>query len=181
MSEFVNYQKRGIELPPGCKDLIDVLRLPSSTEGSTPAMSWQRSVPVDVQAVGRLSNVPAYVSMVVNSPSEQFLLMIGTTDKRLSVMLCRRESTGVLALILVGSVRSNAEREKGIREFFQRHGIGPLKEPLPGEAGVESFRGFEYPLPAGASQASQLTIELLSGVFGITEASQIQFRYYDIA
>lgn len=43
MSEFVNYQKRGIELPPGSKDLIDVLRLPGSTEGSTPAMSWQWS------------------------------------------------------------------------------------------------------------------------------------------
>ncbi len=31
MNPFVDYQKRGIELPEGCKDLIDVLQLASAT------------------------------------------------------------------------------------------------------------------------------------------------------
>lgn len=26
MNEFVNFKKRGVALPPGCKDLIDLLR-----------------------------------------------------------------------------------------------------------------------------------------------------------
>ena len=33
MNEFVNYGKRSITLPEGCKDLIDVLRLAKPTSG----------------------------------------------------------------------------------------------------------------------------------------------------
>lgn len=34
MSEFVNYNKRGIKLPKGCKDLADVLKLGNSNAQS---------------------------------------------------------------------------------------------------------------------------------------------------
>ena len=163
MSEFVNYHKRGIELPPGCKDLADVLRQrPGVTRGS--------------KTLGRLSDVPRYVSMLVNSSSEQFTLMIGTADERLSIVLYRSESEGVSALVLVSS---DAEREKGIREFFQRHGIKTFKDYLlPGEDGAEA-RGLMYPLPAGASHASQIIADLLGSVYVFTEASHILFRYYE--
>ena len=33
MNKFVNYGKRSITLPEGCKDLIDVLRLDKPTSG----------------------------------------------------------------------------------------------------------------------------------------------------
>jgi hypothetical protein len=160
MSEFVNYHKRGIELPPGCKDLIDVLAV---TRGS--------------QSLGRLSDVPRHVSMLVNSSSEQFTLMIGTTDERLSIVLDRSKSKEVSALVLVGS---GAEHEKGIREFFQHHGPKPFKDYLlPGEDGAE-VRGLLYPLPAGASHVSQIIADLLCSVYGFTQESEIKFRYYEL-
>src|SRR5579859_187824 len=36
MNPFVDYQKRGIELPEGCKDLIDVLQLARATAEQPP-------------------------------------------------------------------------------------------------------------------------------------------------
>jgi len=37
MSEFVNFKKRAIQLPKGCKDLADVLKLEKSKEETTSA------------------------------------------------------------------------------------------------------------------------------------------------
>jgi hypothetical protein len=41
MSDFVNYTKRSVELPPGCKDLIDVLRVLAPSNLAPSQLPWQ--------------------------------------------------------------------------------------------------------------------------------------------
>jgi len=48
MSDFVNYTKRSVELPPGCKDLIDVLRLPAPSNLATSQLLWQQPTAVKI-------------------------------------------------------------------------------------------------------------------------------------
>ena len=180
MSKFVNYNKREFTLPPGCKDLIDVLRPRRAlTLGKdAAAVTGRPAVTRSGQTIGRLSEVPRHISMLVTSRSELFTLMIGTTEEALSIVRYRSESEGISALVLV---TNDAERERGIRGFFERHGIEPLENFLvPPDAGSQPVRCLVYPLPAAAPDASQITTDLLRSVYGFTDESEIQFRHHEI-
>jgi hypothetical protein len=82
MSEFVNYRKRGITLPKGCKNLFDVLQshgLPKLASGVQTG-----AIPADEEPVvtrgesvtGKLSDIGKYVAMVFESRARSFLLMV---------------------------------------------------------------------------------------------------------
>jgi len=86
MSKFVNYSKRDFTLPPGCKDLIDVLQrrgVPRPIK-SIASVSEQPAVTRGCMTIARLSEVPRYIDRLVNSRSVLVTLMISTFDKRLT-------------------------------------------------------------------------------------------------
>jgi len=180
MSNFVNFSKRDFLLPPGCKDLIDVLQpreVPRPIK-SIASASERPAVTRGRTTISRLADVPHHVARLVKSRSQFFTLMISTMDQRLSIVLSRSESEGVRALVFVSG---DAERERAIRQFFQRQGTNLLQDYLlPSDAGAEPVRGLVYPLPPAPPQAAQITCELLQSVYGFTDESQIRFLYYEV-
>ena len=54
MNPFVDDQKRGIELPEGCKDLIHVLQLARAAVEEPPVPRADRVLPVSLVGLGRV-------------------------------------------------------------------------------------------------------------------------------
>jgi hypothetical protein len=90
MSEFVNYNKRSIQLPPNCKDLTDLFK-----------SAWFRKLPKgvappDMPVVLRndsvtetLGNIEKYVAIVFDSRADGCHLTISSLDEKLAVSVCR--------------------------------------------------------------------------------------------
>lgn len=175
MSKFVDYSKRDVTLPLGCKDLIDVLLPRRVPRPGIP--SEQPAVTRGFQTMDRLSEIPRYVAMLATSKSEHFTLMISAVDDRLSVLLNRTESEEISVFIFAAG---DVERERGILEFSQRHGLRVIRDPHSAADG-ERVLGLKNPLPSTPSQLSKIITELLCSVYALTEESVIQFLNYDIA
>ena len=62
MNEFVNFNKRGVQLPPGCKDLIDVL---GGGGKGKPWGAWE--LPKSERRIGALADVERYVRKMLES------------------------------------------------------------------------------------------------------------------
>ena len=171
MSEFVNYNKRDVTLPPGCKDLIDVLRL---GEASPPKRG---GVTRGGMTIGRLSEVPQHIARLLKSRSAVSMLSIGFVEQPRSIALLRENTL----LTGVAFVRKGAENEQGIRQLLQSHGIKVVADYLlPAEAGAEPVRGVWYLLTPVLPPASEITTDLLRNVYGFSEESKVQIQYYEI-
>src|SRR6266853_1919918 len=96
MSKFVNYNKRDFALPPGCKDLIDVLQphvlgnARDITEADRRSCLTRRGV-----RIGGLKDIEKYVSMAFESRGLAFSLIIIPPDKRPTVDVSRMEHAAV--------------------------------------------------------------------------------------
>ena len=92
MSDFVNYHNRSISLPPGCKDLMDVLRPHGlgvewlrQRLGTNLSEAFTRGGMVK----GALSNTEKHVQRAVTSAALTFMLDITSADGRLTFNLLR--------------------------------------------------------------------------------------------
>ena len=172
MSEFVNYHKRGIELPPGCKDLIDVLptsrrqRKTYIASGFRPAKMREERFPT-----AGLAQIGRYVSMLLQWQGELFTLSLTAQDFEFPVTLYRSRSEGTAAVVLV---TKQAQREQAIRAFFEQQGIAAWDL-----GAADGSRGLAYPLPSDEARAVSLITEMLRSVYGLSDEAGIDFRYYE--
>ena len=70
MARCVNYEKRGVELPPGCKDLIEVLK--GKWKAKKPgglAGKWKPVPEPDLFPSGGMGQIERYVTRVLVSPA----------------------------------------------------------------------------------------------------------------
>jgi hypothetical protein len=154
MSEFVNYQKRGIELPLGCKDLIDVL--PPPREARIPAEG--------------LAHIERYLSRLLQSPTGCRSVWICSFTIPLHLSLVY--SKGLLrALIFL-----TTEREEPVRAVLSRAGILPTQDNIMGGDGPFS-RFLLCSLPADVARAERFVSELLRSGYGLPEDVLLDFRY----
>ena len=115
MNEFVNFKKRGITLPPGCKDLIDLLQRSSSRpviEGASRLTATRNET-----VTGKLPDVGKYVRIAFESGGAIFTLGITRPGGRLEFALLRVKGGEPWASIAFPSER---EEERVVREFFTR-------------------------------------------------------------
>src|SRR4030095_12787454 len=77
MSDFVNYDKRDINLPPGCKNLIDVLQPMVPPPGLKP----RRGLTMGGGETATISSIPKYINNFLNQ-SNQDLLLIRTPNEK---------------------------------------------------------------------------------------------------
>jgi hypothetical protein len=183
MSQFVNYHKRAFTLPPGCKDLIDVLKPSRRHPAAYATINAFRAPEIheDHFETGGLAQIGRYVSMLFDSQSE-FALTITHRNPSYEVALCRNpvEMAGIpmgAALALIVTNDSNVEGS--VRTFFNQHDIQPVPEfdcfnPISKE------RSMIYPLPLDAPQASTLITDLLRDVYGLTGNAGLDFHYFTI-
>src|SRR5262245_61663673 len=116
MSQFVNYKKRGFALPPGCKDLIDVLA-PSRRQRKV-QMKTGSFPPLEIKEerfpTAGLAQVGRYVSMLLQWRGEMFTLSVTAQDFEFPVTLYRSRSGQTTAIVLV---TKEAHQEQAIRAF----------------------------------------------------------------
>jgi hypothetical protein len=180
MPQFVNYKKRAFTLPPGCKDLIDVLA-PSLRQKRTHIITGgfqPLEIKVERFPTAGLAQIGRYVSMLVHSRGEFFTLSLTAEDFDYPVTLYRSRSEQTAAIVLV---TKDSHREQAIRAFFEQQGTKVLWDYPPSVLGPgDAAHGFVYPLPPDAASAASLTTELLRSVYGLNAEAGIDFRYYEM-
>src|SRR4051812_17985858 len=133
MNEFVNFRKRSVELPTGCKDLIDVLdqakRHPEST--------------LIVSSGERLTDVARHVRRLLEPETKSRYLVI-TWDQMNYLQLMNQEG----ALTAQAVVHENTHRAQAIRAVFGAVNLVPISDEAAAGGCVRVLR---YALPDGAS------------------------------
>jgi hypothetical protein len=171
MNPFVNPKKRGILLPSGCKNLIDMLNRP---KGVDEAGSQSPVIRPEIQ-VGDLSYLHRYVAKLSASSAYSAVLTIASLDGQIRVML--EHSGGHLS---VYPVMGLTEMEKDTEDFFTERAIQPCVDYVVGHPGMAT-RVLGYPLPSDHFKAAELTTDLIRSVYGGDAEAEIEFAYLETA
>jgi hypothetical protein len=182
MVRFVNYRKRGVELPPGCKDLIDVLKGKAKAKASGAfAGKWEPVPKPDLFPSGGIAQIERYVTRILVSAAKFAALIVSSLDERVVIGLYRHPDENAFDLMLF-VLRKDKELEQSIREFFGRCGIEHTLDYLcSGGLDLNYMRGLKYPLPSDPKQVAQLLADLLTKVYGLDAGAGLAFAYGDTA
>jgi hypothetical protein len=153
MSDFVNYGKRGVELPRGCKDLIDLLPRPQSP--SFPAEG--------------LSDVQRYLSRFLEKPAPGRHLTIQCLPAW--VLLSLFYARG--ALMVTTLVPS--ERERAVSALLSEVGITLIQDVA--VTGGPCSRFMSFSLVPEAAEVERIISKLLRQGFGLHEDVVLEFDY----
>jgi hypothetical protein len=161
MNKFVNLGKRGVTLPPGCKDLIDVLQKPKPHA----ALASPHS------CAGGLQDVAAHLSRLFEPAAKPRTLVITWHETNyLQVM----RIAGVLTALAV--VHEHTHREQAICQWFNAAGLAPTLDEA---AAGFSVRVLGYPLPDSAAKVKHLLSDLLRTGYGLPENVALQFGCWE--
>ena len=181
MARFVNYQKRGIELPPGCKDLIDVLK--GKAKAKAPDTFTGKCEPVpksDLFPSGGIAQIERYVMRLLVSSAKFAALTVSSLDVQVVAGLYRHPDENAFDLMLF-VLRKDKELEQSIREFFRRRGIEHTLDYLCSGVERNYMRGLKYPLPSDSKQVAVLLADLLTTVYGLDAEAGLAFVYHETA
>ena len=156
MNEFVDFGKRGIELPPGCKDLIDVL--PPQREALVPAEG--------------LSHVERYLSRLLPLTSGSRAVWINDFKLPATLGLIYGKR-GLLALLFLAP-----GNEQSIRLVLNQAGLALMQDDAVGGAGPFT-RFLLFSLPADAETAARIVHDLLRKGYGLPGDTQLHFSYHE--
>jgi hypothetical protein len=175
MSEFVNYNKRDVQLPLGCKDLMDVLSLPAKQgrlwTGLVAADSTSKNVaftPPPIET-GTVRDLGKKICQLLAMPATSRVLGIFTPGS--SLYLGCRTDHAPFELLLALSREDNA-REQAIRNFFKARKIIPALDFADNET---SLRTLLYSLHADGMTVVVLLAELLETAYGVSENTSLDF------
>jgi hypothetical protein len=122
MSKFVNYKKRDISLPGGCKDLMDVI-----TQGKTHvSLSHFHNAAHELPEgegktiLGTIADIPKYVLKALGPSSGNFVLMIQSPNHWLAVNI---QGLGIDTVSAFVWFPDDPERKKIVQAFFQHHSL----------------------------------------------------------
>jgi hypothetical protein len=154
---FVNPNQRGVELPGGCKDLMDVLKMGGVDRPAAgrPMISY-----------GALREIEQRVATFLQWRASELLFSVGVPKRGILVILLNRTE----GLILNFSVPANQESMKDlIRRIFENPKFG------------ENVCGTEYvsvALNPAKDWVARMMVELLVEGFGVLEEEQLMFVSY---
>lgn len=152
-NDFVNPNQRGVGLPAGCKNLMDVIKM----DGSLPPAAGRQRIWYD-----DLSKVEQRVAVFLQSRVTG-LLSVGILQRHILVILNRADD-------LTLSFSAPAERQPVVRRIFKEPKIS---RPIDGMEYVSVVLG-----PAKDAVAMTV-VELLVHVFGVLEGEQLMFHSYE--
>ena len=162
MNEFVNMGKRSIELPAGCKDLIDVLQ---------PAKRHALDNLTISLAEGGLADLAKHLANLLEQGKKTKNL--GITWHELNYLHLVNEGLFLTALLVV---HDNTHREQAVRAVFAVAGLAPIRDEA---VNGWSVRVLGYPLPAGASNIEELISDLLRKGYGLAENVRLEFAFWE--
>ncbi|HZR18677.1 MAG TPA: hypothetical protein VFE51_15400 [Verrucomicrobiae bacterium] len=174
MSQFVNFKKRGFTLPPGCKNLIDVLK-PTLQQGKA-GFTSEALAPFGIQKErfpsSGLAEIERFVERLFHPRGEAFVVEIAAQALSSPIMLFCSKTERQAGIVLEPR---DVPQEEAARGFFQRRGTEPLLE-----SGHEGTPTLLYRLPRDVGAASALVRELIQEVFALGSDAGLDFEYYDI-
>jgi hypothetical protein len=177
MSKFVNYNKRSITLPPGCKDLIDLLReeRPSYLPSAAADPEAQESGTIAV------AKVEMYVTRCFCSEARLSVLMLSLPDESLGLAFTRLEGELTHAC---ASFTEDPHRDRLMREFLLSHSLRPPRASrgrpptfVP-EIRIQCLYHLR-PLPKEAALVARIAVDLFREVCGLGDESELRFQYYE--
>ena len=179
MSAFVNYHSRKVELPEGCKDLIDVLNLahasgvhPSEMFKGLPDVAIyvsQFSAP-EAKTFQGLGDVTTYVSQFSASAAKFKFLGITCSGDATTYLSISCGNNGLRVLVLA----ADADRTQAVRAIFADSGISPLQD----KSYSNNVRLILYPL-SSISGLDQFVRELLTKGFSVTQDTDLLFHFHE--
>jgi hypothetical protein len=162
MNPFVDSNKRGIDLPFGCKDL-----------GPTPqAGDHQPDFQSRFKSVKGLDEAERHIASLLLAPGLTFLSIVELPQyqHRLQLGFAR----GVLSIFLRVDA-SDKGRLQNIRRFFQVDGISAITDCFGGIINDTTSRILIYPLPIDARDAAELIIRILRKGLAVPEDAELYF------
>ena len=181
MSDFVNYNKRAVTLPSGCKDLIDLLG-PGAGLGQAPIPGYGE-LPAKVVRGGAgtvpLQQLGEHVSKVCASRAKVIQFIASSPEERLTVSLDRTWVYSVSSFTLSVLAKHEAEQE-AIRGFFESKGFGPANSHSSTGLPVQ----MTYPIPplhAHSWVLAAILIEFFKVVGGLEDVAELRFCYNEFA
>jgi hypothetical protein len=180
MARIPNQQKRGMELPSGCKDLVDVLK--GDRKSPIPGTFTDKNNPSarsDLFPSGGIAHLERYVNLILVG-SERFVgLTISSLDNRVSIGLHRQPQGRDFDLVLCLQ-RKGKDCDKAVSDLLARHGIEHALDDV--GSGIEASyrRGIKYPLPADSRLAAEIIADLLRSFYGLDAQAGLTFAYHEI-
>jgi hypothetical protein len=173
MSEFVNYKTRSVTLPPGCKNLIDVLQPDALPADEPPTVTRGESF------AGRLSDIEKYVAMVFESRAWSFILMVTPPEEQFTIHVDRMD--GIMEASVM--VQTGTDQERAVHSFFASRDLDiPKNSEMPPQflpdVPVQVTCDI-LPFPTEAPLLSKLIAAMLRDAFGLSDDSQLCFRCYE--
>jgi len=172
MNDFVNPQHRGVNLPAGFKDLMDVLEAKNSPGTETPlyALHSNRARLISERHANGLSHVDRFLNLLLNSKSK---------DSMLSFML---KSGRFLALYLSGKALKvsvtfgdgDLVLERTLREIFAEIGVVPIEQAYSPIKGT-SIYGFDVPICG--TPLLETVIKVLRA-YGVSDTDELNFFFH---
>ena len=148
--DFVNYNKRDVSLPPGCKDLIDLLKPALSAKdlvadisksGLSPTVMDLINLPTSTgnpefdrllkrlkdgtrrreSAMGPISDLPHHVETLFASPALSYTLWLTTTDQRLTTSFHKMLLRRQVTASV--TVEEKTDQERAVLEFLSSRSL----------------------------------------------------------
>ena len=161
MNKFVDFGKRGVDLPAGCKDLIQVLQ--QAEERATPKLP--------TRSVWCLPDVATHVDRLTEAGGEGKSRVI-IAHELSSIFLSNQK--GVVTLLTV--IHDSTQREQAVREVLEQVGLSPTFVKIPGAV---SSRTLRCSFPAGASNIGKVVLELLRRGYGLAESVKLDIASWE--
>jgi hypothetical protein len=184
MSDFVNYNKRSITLPPGCKDLIDVL----GREGCD--LEWlEKQLGLDLSGAitrggvveGTSLDIEKKIRQAVAASALIFILKIAPADQGFTFTLQRLYQRPLQATI---ELETRTPQEAALQRSLAEHNLRTPDDSI--ESGV-LFPDLPWrlrcpiePLPSAPLELSRLISEVLRDTGGLTAQSGLAFHHHEI-
>jgi hypothetical protein len=163
------YEPRGLELPKGCKDLIDALHLAHFAH----LVPLERSKSAVFR--GGLPDVEGYLAAMLRPPpAVRWVIVLWPDQSDFIFVLCAREALSVF----VDVSRGDAGHEQRIRQIFQKAGCKLISQSF-GDVG--SLASLRYALPHIASEAAEIVCDLLLRGCVAPEQGKLVFRVYGLS
>ena len=126
------------------------------------------------------AQIEHYVSRLLRSSARFTSLIIATPDQQTAVGLWQRD--GVPEFTLSVDWRTEAERERAIRQFFSQSEFSTSHDYLAGNGGVpDATRCLGYFLPRDVQFITTLTKDVFRQIYQLREQDGLDFTYEEHA
>lgn len=170
MNEFVNPQHRGVTLPAGYKDLMDVLAAKKANE---PVISREGFPTVERFDTNGLAHVENYLIRFLNSQSKMVFLTFFLKRSQSAFMLVHFRDVFEAVFLFI---EEDATRQKTVREIFAELGVVPVSDA---SVIATKQRVVKYPVVPVLPDALKVVTELLRQAYGVSERAGLGFFYHE--